>query len=365
MPIKSLRFIAIAAIFVLPSACSAESPSTQQSTGGTAGVAGSGGNAGRHSDGGSGGSADGGTNPGGSGGGGDPGTAFCAVEELAETPQGDAIVLCKEAFSAPPLVCPPPDSNAGGVQIVYGGIGAPMGDPVLVSRDGQFPLSQDMAEHEAGVTDTKVRYGYFVYRAEVENNAVRKLTPVARIDDRVFMRRLAGLVLEGRMSARGVSNDEVQFDIDNLEVPVRIELGMSPAESKLDDMSGYPRFALYGKVANAHAAILASDGTCLRSTDTLGERDPFLDATGEGDEVMILRHPNMHGGFDDVFTLDWPQGVTGANNMGSGLFIPVSALIQSEAPTLTEANTQPHGVPWGGPSADLSVVTGGGEACTP
>jgi len=99
--------------------------------------------------------------------------------------------------------------------------------------------------------------------------------------------------------------------------------------------------------------------------DALGDANPLFSATGDDDRVTIFRHPDMHGVFDDVFTLDWPDGVTAGNNMGPGLFISTAALMAAEIPSPTDAHNSPHGTPWGGPSADLTVVTSGGEACTP
>jgi hypothetical protein len=51
--------------------------------------------------------------------------------------------------------------------------------------------------------------------------------------------------------------------------------------------------------------------------------------------------------------------------MGAGLFIAAPDLIQTTAPSPTEASSHPHGNPTSAPSAELRVVTGGGEDCTP
>jgi hypothetical protein len=49
--------------------------------------------------------------------------------------------------------------------------------------------------------------------------------------------------------------------------------------------------------------------------------------------------------------------------MGPGLFIAAAELLKTALPNPTEASCSPHGVPWGGPAADLKVVVGGGQSC--
>lgn len=141
-------------------------------------------------------------------------------------------------------------------------------------------------------------------------------------------------------------------------MPIRIRLDDAPETTTSDSIAGFPRYALKGRVENATSAVRGDDGSCLPSLASQGSRNPLLDANG-GDRITVQRHPNMHGGHDDVFTLDWPTGVSGTNSMGSGLFISTSALIQAATPTLTTADTVPHGAPFSGPITSLKVVSGG------
>ena len=71
----------------------------------------------------------------------------------------------------------------------------------------------------------------------------------------------------------------------------------------------------------------------------------------------------MHGAFDDVVTLDSPDGVTTTNNMGPGLFIPVADLLRDVAPSVEGYFSSPHGTPWSGPSLEVTLVSGGGGGC--
>jgi hypothetical protein len=290
----------------------------------------------------------------------------CVHESHETTPDGYAVTICEEAFATPPFVRLPPDSQSDGV--VYGGIQRDKGSEseIFAGRGTSLAISPDSAWLAEELSSGSVRYGYFLYRAEVSGSAVIDITPIARIDDRIFQRLIAGRILEGLASARGVdAMGEVHYAYDEKEVPIRIRLDEAPRDSEADRAQGFPRFALFGLVENANQAVRGADGRCLSSLRSLSDRNPLFSASDAGDQVTVLRHPDMHGILDDVFTMDWPAGTTDGNNMGAGLFVTTADLIQANSPTLVKASNSPHGVPWGGPSVDLDVVSGGGEACTP
>jgi hypothetical protein len=71
----------------------------------------------------------------------------------------------------------------------------------------------------------------------------------------------------------------------------------------------------------------------------------------------------MHGNYDDVFTLDWPDGVMAGTNMGTGLFISTAALLRSSPPDLSDASSNPHGTPTDGITVQLQAATDGGGPC--
>jgi hypothetical protein len=297
---------------------------------------------------------------------GEAGAALCA-RESRQVLGGESIVVCEEAFASAPLVRLPPDSESNGAQLVYGGImsRAP-GDVIFAGRNKNYAVVTTQPWLAAESASGNVRYGYLLYRAQVRGGAIESVTPFARIDDRVFQTVLAGKILEGMASPRtAVPGGEAMFPVTDLNVPLRIRLESSHQPSERDQLTGFPRFALVGHIENASKAVRASDGRCLASLSSLGERSPVFSATAEADRIFILRHPNMHGTLDDVFTMDWPAGVSNGNNMGTGLFLATADLIQSTAPNPTEASSHPHGNPTSAPSIELRVVSGGGGDCIP
>lgn len=286
--------------------------------------------------------------------GGPPGGPICA-EVAREMLDGQPIDVCLTAFETSPRVRLPADS-AG---VAYGGLAVADEQLVFRTRAGDLPVGSEpwVAEEQSAR-----RYGYHLYRASLVDGAIESVTPVARIDDRVLMRPLRGLTLEGVVSERESSGGETRFAFESLNARVRIELDAALDETVVDPVgTGQPRFALYGTVVNATAPVRAADGSCLPALTDLGEANPLHDAADA--RVFLLRHPDMHGAFDDVVTLDWPAGVTSTNNMGSGLFSPTADLLLDDPPAPSGYFSGPHGVPWGGPSAELTVVEGGGGGC--
>ena len=278
----------------------------------------------------------------------------CAQQHGETTADGTPVIVCDGLFTSAPWIRLPPDTQS----VVYGGVEQ---GPSFVGRDGVNIAIAGAAWLDRESTFGSMRYAYFLYRAQVAGGVVQEVTPVVRIDDRVFQRLLAGKVLEGGVSARIPDGGIFAYDVRDLGL--RIKLDAAPAPFEFDQGVGYPRYALFGRIENAHLRVRASDGGCLPALDSYGARDPLLSATDVGARVTLLRHPGMHAPLDDVFTLDWPEGTSGANNMGGGLFIPAAELLKPTLPSPTEASNSPHGTPWGGPSADLTVVVGGGQSC--
>lgn len=285
---------------------------------------------------------------------------FCLRESKETTSDGIVVAVCEEPFSSAPLVRAP-DDTAG---FVYGGVERnSQGDVVFGGRTQSFPvaLSPMPAWLTREAASGNVRYGYFIYRAQITNGAIVDVTPVARIDDRVMQKLLAGKVFEGVVSPRVDGGTETRFGWDMKNVSMRVRMDSMVQAAETDRLFGYPRYALLGHIENANSGTRASDGGCFAALSSLGFPNPISGATS--DQVMVLRHPDMHGGLDDVFTFDWPAGASGGNNMGSGLFVSTASLLRSSAPVLTNAHSSPHGTPWGGPSADLEAVEGGGAIC--
>ena len=123
------------------------------------------------------------------------------------------------------------------------------------------------------------------------------------------------------------------------------------------------RYALFGTIENATRGVRGSTGECIPSLAAANAANPIT--RGADARIFILRHPNMHGALDDVFTFDWPRGVSVGNNMGGGLFVSTAQLLEAVPPVLNELESGPHGVPWGGPNTELRAVSGGGEPCDP
>lgn len=288
-------------------------------------------------------------------------SGWCPLESTETTSDGFTVAVCEQGFTSAPVVHAPEDT-AG---FVYGGVERDsQGEVVFAGRTQIFPLplspmpSWLTRESSSG----NVRYGYFIYRARVANGVVEDVVPVARIDERVMQRLLAGKVFEGVASPRiSDGGTEVRFAFDMKNVPIRVRLDPMLQATETDRLWGYPRYALLGHIENANNGARAADGGCFAALSSFGPQNPLFGASG--DEVMVLRHPDMHGGLDDVFTFDWPAGASGGNNMGVGLFVSTASLLRSSAPALTNGHSSPHGTPWGAPSVDLLAVEGGGAIC--
>lgn len=298
-------------------------------------------------------------------GGGDAGpTDAICLRQHDETLGGATITVCDEAFPSAPFVHLPADSSSGGVDTVYGGIGTDASGFGLIGRGVAFTSATVPSWADAEAQFGNLRYAYLLYRASVRAGVVESVTPVVRIDDRVFTRLIAGMVLEGGGSPRSVdpSTGEASFAVGDTSVRMRVRFDDAPADTETDQLVGFPRFALVGHVVNFSSAFTAADGTCLPALTSLGAANPYFGLDGQ---MILLRYPGMHAAFDDVFTLAFDA--SGNVNMGEGLYVGPSDLIQATAPTLTDGSNGPHGTPTSGPSATLTTVDPamGGASCTP
>lgn len=290
--------------------------------------------------------------------------AVCARQH-EEPLDGMTLVVCDEAFATAPFVHLPADSASGGVETVYGGIGHDAGGVGLIGRGRSITTPTAPAWADAEAQFGALRYAYMLYRATVRGGAVESVTPVVRVDDRVFARLLGGLVFEGGASPRTVDpgTGEVSFAFGDTSARLRVRFDAAPSDTESDHTAGFPRFALIGHIENfTHAVTSSTGGPCMPGLDTLGAGNPFF---GHDGQLALLRYPGMHAPFDDVFTLAFDA--SGNVNMGSGLYVSPADLIQASAPTLTDATNAPHGTPSSGPSATLTAVdaTMGGASCTP
>lgn len=270
-----------------------------------------------------------------------------------ETLLGAPVVVCDSAFDAPPYVHLPADSSAGGAEIVYGGIGSADGGTGLIARSRSFTSATIPAWADTEAQFGKLRYAYLLYRATVKGGAVQSVTPVVRVDDRVFGRLVAGQVFEGKASPRLVDPDAgtVTFDFDHRTTPIRLRLDPVPRDTQTDHSTGFPRFELRGHFENFSGPARSSTGVCLPSLASTGAANPFFGTDGG---VSVLRYPAMHAPFDDVFTIAYDA--TGNVNMGVGLYLAPADLIQPAARAVTDGSNSPHGTPNAGPSADLTAV---------
>ena len=123
----------------------------------------------------------------------------CARQSTETTADGKPVVVCEELFAAAPWLHLPADSASA----VYGGLTRLSAGSAFVGRSASYPVpATPPAWFDRETAFDNLRYAYFLYRAQVSAGAVTEVTPVVRIDDRVFQRLLGGKVLEGLASAR-------------------------------------------------------------------------------------------------------------------------------------------------------------------
>jgi hypothetical protein len=283
----------------------------------------------------------------------DPVRGACPAEHAETTEDGVATTACTSLFAEAPYIHLPADT----ADTVYVGFV----DGMLMSRTASYPMTDlSLRDPEAA---TGLHYAYYVYRAKVSNGKISGLTRVIRVDDRAIASLLAGRTFEGKVSLRNPGDLDRPFAFDNIIAPIRVELAAEAEPAEYDRVGGYPRFGVRGHIVNASTAVSSDDASCLPALSSLGDANPLFGAGS--DEILVLRHPGMHTAFQDVFTFEWPAGVTLTNNMGAGLFLPTIVLAKDEALAFSDANSVPHGTPWSGPSVQMAVVSGGGEACAP
>src|SRR5262249_3375335 len=114
-------------------------------------------------------------------------------------------------------------------------------------------------------------------------------------------------------------------------------------------------------IENLDQDIGASTGDCLAALTTAGTENPF-DGTA-APTVTASRAPAMHSPGDNEFVFG---GSSGMNHMAPGWIVIPASLIGSDATiTFMPATFMGHGNPLSMPVLELSIVTGGGGACTP
>lgn len=287
---------------------------------------------------------------------------YCLAEHESTLDGVGPITVCDSAFTERPFVHLPVDYADASGEHVFGGIVHAGPDLVFRARGRDISLASNPTwlADEAGVPGN-VRYGYVLYDAVVSAGSVVSVRPIVQIDDRVFQRYLRSLTFEGRVSVRTPGTTPT-FSAPTQRVRVRFADDIDAAP--FDEEVMFERYAIRVTIENATERVTSSDGSCLDALTDLGETNPL--ATATDNVAFALRHPNMHGAFDDVFTWDWPAGTVegGLNNMGGGLYIAPAHLAIEPTAELEEANSSPHGNPIYGPSIELARVSGGGDPCT-
>lgn len=290
---------------------------------------------------------------------------FCAAQHV----EGSTLV-CDEAFSTGVPIRLPPDEG----DTVYGGVTkkiAEVGSPEVVfqtrTRTYSVPTSFYSIDPMGSLHEPDTHFAFFLFKATVTSDEVVELQSVLRIDDRVMMRPLRGLVLEGSISA--LFEDGSRYNIDP-NVPIRVVLEdallseLREADPSLLWLVPWPRSQLRGRVENLDMQVLGSDGSCIPSLAAAENGDPLRNELVKvlSDFVLLQRSPNMHGHLEEVFTWQWDVSTSGSN-MGRGLYVGPSSLIFEGPLIFDDGSSGPHGNPLVSPSLDLRVVQGGGGPC--
>ena len=107
-----------------------------------------------------------------------------------------------------------------------------------------------------------------------------------------------------------------------------------------------------------------SDGSCAPPLASAGVAAPFGGSTDV--VVRFQRVPSMHAPGDDEGVLDFlVDGASIGTDMGPSWFVGPAALVASTPPALGAYTGTGHGTPGSIPNIDLTLVTGGGGACSP
>jgi hypothetical protein len=286
----------------------------------------------------------GGSESGGSESGGDE-LQFCE-EQHVETIDGQSVVVCDVAFTDPPFVHLPPSK-----QLAEGHVEAHLALRGQGFTDGgdAFPFTGTPEQFEAEA----LRHAFAIYRVELDDmGVVVGYAPAVYIDERNFLRAVAGQVMQGTIARK--TGDSYESDPT---VPIHVTFGA--AELTDDTTPGMARYALPIAVNNLAGAVTGEDGTCLPSMASYGPENPF---SVYPSALVFARVPSMHGPFDDVATVAYTDS---ASVMAGALYFDPLDLIQATAPKLDLYEGYGHGTPGSIPNLFVQPVSGGGADCTP
>jgi hypothetical protein len=322
----------------------------------------------------------GGGGSGGSGGFGGSLGDVCAEHTPGTTADGDAVEACQKTFAERPFVRPPEDERpASGTATLYAALVA---SPYrFIDREGTEYLVVDenkspMEELPSALKMPSNRDLYLVYRvtgtietapgpdegSDVPAIIVDDARPAILLEGRAIDSALLG-GWEGTASKRVGTNE---YD-ETVRIPVRIQFDTTePLEdlAEWDDpsktLTDGERFAMVGTIQNAHDSVLASDGSCLPGLGSLGDMNPFYEATS--DIVKLDRIAGMHIPGDNVLVLEYPEGIGNSGMTSIAPLSPAGLLQLVASDTYSKMNIFPHGTP-NGSRIDLRHVTAGGDFC--
>ncbi|MFO0550484.1 MAG: hypothetical protein U0271_18965 [Polyangiaceae bacterium] len=291
--------------------------------------------------GGSGGS--GGTGAGGAGG--DDVYPACPVQRVDDW-DGVKIVACEQAFTEPPFIHLPPDTDTarfveyrvhpleGGVTIDRGGVETPV-------TDGSFDGEEE-------------RRASLLYEVETESEMV--VCPFVLIEEPVFFQTfMLGATFDGLIAARLADGS---FELTPT-IPIRLRV----VGVEMDDTGRYGGTV---EIENLLESVTAADGSCVPSLESAGEANPFFGAAQA--DASFTRVANMHQIGDDHLVLGYRvDGVAAGSTMSPDSFFFPSYLMSPNDPpfALDHYEGSPHGNPTSIPAISLDRALGGGEPCTP
>lgn len=272
-------------------------------------------------------------------------TPACLEMDTVDTGDGP-ISRCLTGHADPPFVRLPPDTATTRYASFNG--------THFVDRQGQnLDVPANAIDGEVADENHGDRYGYAIYRLTFEGGTFTALTPAVLLDDRVFLERLKGVHFQGAIS-RHLGEGEYELD-PSLPIALTLEDAIE-LSNEPDSLHGYPIHTIYARLANLDTGITRPDGSCLAALTDAGAQNPFAGLTDV--RLPMSRIPNMHGGFDDVIVIAWPDAVGGSNMGGGGYLTPIE-LARDAAPAPIAYGSHPHGNPTSAPTLSVEQVSPG------
>lgn len=262
---------------------------------------------------------------------------------------GSDVTFCDQAYAERPFIRLPADSAT----VVYASLH--LGE--WVTRNGALQPSVPSAitDAEHGPDGVALdRYGYAIYRLTVVGSAVTEASVAVLVDDRLFLQQLQGLFFTG-VVARRTSVDQFEL-VPTLPIAVRMGAALTLSDTP-DGLHGYPIHTLAASVVNLTTNVRLPDGSCMPALSAATD-SPFASEPG----LVFSRIPNMHGGFDDVIVVDFPE--LGTSNMGNGGYLAPIGLASETPPPSISYGSDPHGAPGYGPSLSIDQVDSLVDGCT-